>query len=126
MLAIINDLEGIVKLTIFKVSRSLWWKPHDSIGFGSGEVWTIIEKLDQTILELRRETLCTYDVKAAILNVVGFQFKMKIKEGKPKPILVETTCHYHFWFLRKLEIWCYANFTYDITAAILNVVNLQI
>ena len=45
------------------------WKSHDSIGFGSGEVWTIIEKPDQTILELRRETLCTYGVKATILNV---------------------------------------------------------
>ena len=29
----------------------------------------------QTILELRRETLYTYDVIATILNVVNFQFK---------------------------------------------------
>ena len=49
-------------------------KARVSMSFGSGEVWTIIEKPDLTISELWRETIHTYDVIANIVNVVDFQF----------------------------------------------------
>ena len=104
MIIHVNDLEGIVKLvrslmcylkcikkTVFKVSQSIWWKPHVSISFGSGEVWTIIEKPDLTILEWWRETLYTYDVIATILNVVDFQFWNGHKRRKLK-LVVKTPC----------------------------------
>ena len=109
---VVNDLEGIVKLvrslmcylkfikkTIFKVSRSLWWKPHVSVSFGSGEVWTIIEKPDLTILELWWPSWTFYENESSVKWL-----------GTPICIYILSFVKIVL-FLRKFEIWRYTYFT---------------